>query len=103
MLSSRNAAKKRKIGNSKDTINTTSTKVGLPVHTQSNEASTTTSATSNPADRTRMGIELLDSFQNMCESWPKDMARLLDPSLPDDRRDELWNVMCEGGDTLRQR
>ena len=48
-------------------------------------------------------IEYLDSFKTLQESWPEDMRRLLDPSLPDERRSELWEMMCEGGDVLRQR
>lgn len=52
---------------------------------------------------TSMAIELLNSFEKLRKSWPKDMARLLDPSLLDERRSELWEIMCDGGDTLRQR
>eukprot|EP00752_Nemacystus_decipiens_P004170 g3813.t1 len=48
-------------------------------------------------------IEYLDSFKRLQKAWPKDMKRLLDPSLPDERRSELWEIMCEGGDVLRQR
>ncbi|CAM9921164.1 unnamed protein product [Ectocarpus sp. 4 AP-2014] len=48
-------------------------------------------------------IELLDEFNKLRASWPKDMSRLLDPSLPDERRSELWDIMCSGGDVLRQR
>lgn len=48
-------------------------------------------------------IEYLDSFKRLQKSWPKDMKRLLDPSLSDERRSELWEMMCEGGDVLRQR
>lgn len=48
-------------------------------------------------------IELLDEFKKLRVSWPKEMARLLDPSLPDERRSELWEIMCSGGDVLRQR
>lgn len=48
-------------------------------------------------------MEYLDSFKRLQKSWPKDMKRLLDPSLPDERRSELWEMMCEGGDVLRQR
>ena len=50
-----------------------------------------------------MPLEYLDSFKRLKKSWPKDMKRLLDPSLPDERRSELWEMMCEGGDVLRQR
>ncbi|CAM9757297.1 unnamed protein product [Laminaria digitata] len=52
---------------------------------------------------TAVKIDLLDSFQELRKSWPKDMARLFDPALSDDRRAELWEIMCEGGDRLRQR
>ncbi|CAN0434335.1 unnamed protein product, partial [Ectocarpus sp. 13 AM-2016] len=45
----------------------------------------------------------LDKFKKLRASWPKEMARLLDPSLPDERRSELWEIMCSGGDVLRQR
>lgn len=48
-------------------------------------------------------IELLDEFNKLRASWPKGMSRLLDPSLPDERRSELWEIMCSGGDVLRQR
>lgn len=48
-------------------------------------------------------IELLASVQKLRKSWPKDMPRMLDPSLDDERRGELWEIMCEGGDPLRQR
>lgn len=50
-----------------------------------------------------MAIELLTRFEKIRKSWPKDMARLLDPSLPDVRRSELWEIMCDEGDILRQR
>lgn len=50
-----------------------------------------------------MPVEYLESFRRLQQSWPKDMERLLDPSLPDERRSELWEMMCEGGDVLRQR
>lgn len=56
-------------------------------------------SSSNPG----ASIEYLDSFKKLQKSWPKDMKRLLDPSLPDERRSELWELMCEGGDVLRQR
>lgn len=56
----------------------------------------------DPAD-TGMAIDMLASFRKLRRSWPKDMRRLLDPTLPEDRRTELWDLMCEGGDDLRQR
>lgn len=57
----------------------------------------------NGAGAAGMTIELLASFEKLRKSWPKDMVRLLDPSLPDERRSELWEIMCDGGDKLRQR
>lgn len=48
-------------------------------------------------------IELLDNFLELRQSWPKDMGRLFDPALDDDRRPALWEMMCENGDALRQR
>lgn len=53
--------------------------------------------------RSGMAIELLTSFEELRKSWPKEMAKLLDPSLPEERRSELWEIMCDGGDILRQR
>ena len=48
-------------------------------------------------------VELLETFHKLKNSWPHDMTRLLDPSLPDERRSKLWEIMCEGGDDLRKR
>ncbi|CAM9433845.1 unnamed protein product [Hapterophycus canaliculatus] len=58
---------------------------------------------SRSTDTSPARVELLDKFKKLRKSWPKEMARLLDPSLPDERRSELWEMMCLGGDELRQR
>ncbi|CAB1104065.1 unnamed protein product [Ectocarpus sp. CCAP 1310/34] len=62
-----------------------------------------TAAGADGAGAKSTSIELLDKFKKLRASWPKEMARLLDPSLPDERRSELWEIMCSGGDVLRQR
>lgn len=49
------------------------------------------------------GIEALSDFRKLRESWPEDMSRLFDPKLSEERRGELWESMCEGGEKLRQR
>ncbi|CAM9595189.1 unnamed protein product [Ectocarpus sp. 13 AM-2016] len=69
-------------------------------------SATPVGATADGADGGRAkstSIELLDKFKKLRASWPKEMARLLDPSLPDERRSELWEIMCSEGDVLRQR
>lgn len=48
-------------------------------------------------------IELLDNLRKIRRSWPTEMSSLFDPSLPDDRRNHMWEIMCEAGDSLRQR
>ncbi|CAN0133571.1 unnamed protein product [Scytosiphon promiscuus] len=58
---------------------------------------------SGSTDTPTTPIELLDEFKKLRASWPKEMGRLLDPSLPDESRSELWEIMCLGGDKLRQR
>lgn len=49
------------------------------------------------------GLEAYDLFRKLKKSWPEDMSRLFDPSLAEDRRVELWQVMCEGGESVRRR
>lgn len=90
MPSSRNAKRRRK-----QTAGSTTSDAGA---TTSNKGATAAAGTT-----TAEKIELLDSFQELRKTWPKDMARLFDPALSDDRRAELWEIMCEGGDRLRQR
>ena len=96
MPSSRNAKRRRK-----QTAGSTTSDVGAGgVATTSNKGGAAAAA----ADTTiAQKIELLDRFQDLRKTWPKDMARLFDPALSDDRRAELWEIMCEGGDRLRQR
>lgn len=47
--------------------------------------------------------EALSLYRKLRKSWPKDMPRLFDPSISDGRRAELWELLCERGDILRQR
>ncbi|KAJ1449809.1 hypothetical protein M885DRAFT_534370 [Pelagophyceae sp. CCMP2097] len=44
---------------------------------------------------------MLDEFNALVASWPKDMDRVLDNSLDAERRGELWEKMGESGDALR--
>lgn len=97
MPSSRNAKRRRKqIEGSTTSDNAGAGGIATTSNTGSAAASDTTTGTA-------VKIELLDSFQKLRKSWPKAMARLFDPALSDDRRAELWEIMCEGGDRLRQR
>ena len=95
MPSSRNAKRRRK-----QTAGSTTSDVGAGgIATTSNKGGAAAAADTTIAQK----IELLDRFQDLRKTWPKDMARLFDPALSDDRRAELWEIMCEGGDRLRQR
>mmetsp|Transcript_25627 Transcript_25627/g.33553 ORF Transcript_25627/g.33553 Transcript_25627/m.33553 type:complete len:336 (+) Transcript_25627:48-1055(+) len=49
------------------------------------------------------GIEFLQEFEKAKLEWPKDMERIFSSELGDDRRAELFQMMCLQGDLLRRR
>lgn len=75
---------------------------GSPLGSQSDGAKKKSDKKSSDKKRIA-GLEAYDLFRKLKKSWPEDMPRLFDPSLAEDRRVELWQVMCEGGESLRRR
>ncbi|CAM9877770.1 unnamed protein product [Discosporangium mesarthrocarpum] len=48
-------------------------------------------------------IKYLLDFQAAWKRLPKDMNRMFDPKMPEVRRNELFQMMCEEGERLRRR
>lgn len=83
---------------------------GAGVKEEGKRAATPSSSGGDDSAKSKSGggndggtIEALSEFRRLQKAWPKDMSRLLDPSLPDERRVELWELMCKDGDAVRQR